>query len=236
MWWAGRPLDVYLGTRAVAVCDGARLLAKSQVVGVEEGLAHACSLMASIDGAKRRGIALWLSGGLARPFMLPRVAGVRSEAERAQLVSAIAMERTGMAGALRVWTDSGKGRDNIVAVAMQESVLVNIHKAWPGFRFVRSVRPYWADVLRWSAAADPTPRALSVQDCDCVTMVFGANRQIAAVSTMTGIEDRDGAEAVIARTMVAVDLPANSTTAVWWSSRGAQPHAFALSPLAEVSK
>ena len=80
MWWAGsKPYDVYLGTRAFAVCRGVEVQHVQAVAGQHAGIEALGAWLSK--GQPRRRLRVWLSGGLCRPFIVREVPGVSGEAE-----------------------------------------------------------------------------------------------------------------------------------------------------------
>lgn len=105
MLWAGsKPRDLYLGTRAVAICDGADVLLSAPVQGFAAGVSQAQSHLAKAPLTGR--LRVWLSGGLCRPFLLPDLPGIHGAAETLRVASRLASERTGLGSDCRVWLDA----------------------------------------------------------------------------------------------------------------------------------
>lgn len=217
MWWAGsRPrgaglsggLDVYMGTRAFAVCRGDEKLVFEPVQGVDEGLA---ALQAWLEAnPSKLALRFWLSGGLCRPFQLPPIPGVKGEAELQRIALSMASQHSGLAGECRLWLDrGGAGSSRVCVVVQAETVDRLLETARANNRKVQSIRPWWGEVLRHSLEQNPPPRAVATQDCDSLTVLSGAEGNFEVMTTMTPVIDRSAADAALARILMSTGLAGN---------------------------
>lgn len=207
MWWAGsKPIDIYLGTRAVAVCEGAQLSLYRSVEGVDQALAF---LDAWASGQAHGGkVALWLGGSLCRPFMMPPLSGVRGPAERRRAVAAMARELTGIDAECHVWIARGPAEKSQVAGALdwriQSQLEATFGKRWK----IASLRPWWAEMLRMALENEPRPSAVGVQDCDSLTILAGRGAEFESAITFTSVVDRETARAVFTRSLLSSSIEA----------------------------
>lgn len=245
MWWAGsKAHDVYLGTRATAVCLGAESVWQEAVPDVDTALA---ALGAWLEQAAARcKLRVWLSGALCRPFILPAVPGIRGELEWQRMASALAAEHTGLTGPCRVWVDPTKGDVPRVAAAIEESTLDRLLSAVNGTAGHRhslvSIRPWWADVLRAALRDDATRHAVAAQDCDSLTLLVGDRQQgdaFAVATTLTPVVDADTAKSALSRLLLSFDVPEGQEIvgrlALQRDAREPTRRDVALSPLVEFS-
>lgn len=100
---------------------------------------------------------VWLSGGLARPFLVPSVQGIKRWSEVEAMAQGMAETNTQLHGPLHVWLGRWQRDQPTLAVACEMSVLTALHdlKASHGVH-VRAVTPVW----RWAAMHDQTHACL----------------------------------------------------------------------------
>jgi len=241
VWWVGsKPHDVYLGTRAFAVCRGADKLAVQSVEGSDAVFGAFAGWLA--EGGPRRRLRLWLSGGLCRPFIVPVVPGVSSEQEWQQVAAAMAPAQCGLQGACRVWLSApDKKRNARIAVAVQETLLQRLHETVDSAACkhrIASIRPWWSEVLQHALQREPTLQVLAVQDCDALTVLAGAGEGFDSASTLTPVFDTETAEAALARMLLMADVAPGQDLRARLTLNGAGHAAasMALGPLAEWSR
>ena len=147
MWWAGaKPIDVYVGTRRVAVLAQERPNFVQPVVGCEQALSVLAEQLQQMGG--RRRVRVWLSGGLCRPFIQEQPAGKVTSAEVEKIALATAPQRTGLEAPCRVWIEHRSSKPRI-AVAAGESLLRSVQNSIVAAGFsVASMGPWWAEALR----------------------------------------------------------------------------------------
>jgi hypothetical protein len=214
VWWAGSTaLDVYLGTRAALICfEGKRLFGQG-VAGEDAGFDVLGSALGSMPHARR--LRVWLSGGLCRPFLLPSVAGVRDDQEVQRVATALAADATGLHGPLQVWVESAAASQARVAVAIEAAVLRRVNALCAGHRRrVVAIRPWWAEVQRAGLAGRDGLAALSVQDCDSVTLLFGRDGDLESASTVTPVLDAETARTAFARATLSSSVDAQNTLSI----------------------
>lgn len=207
MWWAGSEVhDVYLGTRAVAVCRRVEVLLSQPVDGFEAALAE---LGVWRDKAPvRPKVRIWLSGGLCRPFLLPQVAGVRGAIEQQRMAEVLAPQHTGLTGPCRVEVDAANKGATRAAVAMEKARLDQLLELF-GKHSPISIRPWWDEVLKSALQRKITPRVVAVQDCDSLTVLIGEAEKSSALTlakTLSPIVDRETADAALARLLMSADV------------------------------
>ena len=211
MWWAGsKAHDVYLGTRAVAVCLGDEVvLGPKAVEGLPAGLAVLSSWLA--EAGSRCRLRVWLSGGLCRPFIAPAVPGVKTRAEVRQVAESIAAQRTGLTGECHVWLDHGKLHEACVAVAVHRASLQQLQDCVgpkPYQHRIISIRPWWSEVLRTQLRRHAEIPAMAVQDCDSLTVLAGAGQSFEMATTLAPVTDCETADAALARILLSAGVEA----------------------------
>lgn len=210
MRWAGSSVvDVYLGTRAVALCRASDLLWSGAAQGLTEALVALRGQLAACETKTK--LRIWLSGGLCRPFIVPAMAGVRDAGERRRVAHAMAGSLEGLGADCQVWIEPARPGAHAVAVCMLDSTfgavqdLLDERKLTP-----LSIRPWWAEVLRHALHKQPSLRALSVRDCDSMTFLAGAGDGFDQAITHSPVNDEAAGAAALARSLLAADLDAAS--------------------------
>jgi hypothetical protein len=201
VWWAGSKVyDVYLGTRAVAVCQGAQVLVAEPVDNFDAAEVAFSKWLAGVRSRLR--VRVWLSGGLCRPFIVPDVQGVKAHAERLKVAMALAAQQTGLVGECHVWLEQSKTPEASIAVAVQKECLSQILSvvASPSCNAkLLSIRPWWSDALRHAVRTHPQVAVLGVQDCDSMTVLVGPGVQYVVASTYSPVTDQPTAQSVLTR-------------------------------------
>lgn len=246
MWSAGaNPWDLYLGTRMAALCDGTRLVLREPVADADAGLRLARNWIRA--ESLRAGVRVWLSGALCRPFLVQATAGLRGDDEVHKVMQALAQQAMGQQAPCRVWLDSARKTGPRVAVAASEAWITQLEQSVRAATGrVRSVAPWWADVLKFAvgsasgARAASSAQVLAVHDCDALTVLAGAGKGFCIAHTIAPVDDEASARSALSRALLLIDMPAAQP--VWVSLRradsppsGTPRKGLALASLAEIS-
>lgn len=174
---AARARQVYLSLRWAQVQNGHGGCQQIDGHGWADVLAR-CSPAQQPCLAERRRTTVWLSGALARPFLVAPVSGLTSREELMQVAQAQAAEATGLSDPCAVWLDGRwSAKTGGLAAAIETEVLAAL-QAWAGLHRVplTAVRPWWNLPLndQWRAGSTTAGRAalISLQDEEAL-MVFG---------------------------------------------------------------
>ena len=105
--------------------------------------------MAQVGKTWRGPLTVYLSGSLARPFLIPVIQGLSNPQERHQVAVAMAAELTGFTEACTVRLEPTiTPNQETLAVAMQASALERLRAVCRDQRWrLRSVQPAWLDAL-----------------------------------------------------------------------------------------
>ncbi len=205
MLWAGsKPRDLYLGTRAVAICGGADVLLSAPVQGFAAGISQAQSHLAKAPFTGR--LRVWLSGGLCRPFLLPDLPGVHGAAETLRVASRLASERTGLGSDCRVWLDAPRRDEARVAVAVAQDTLDLVMQGLGSRWRIESVQPWWVEVLQLALSRKIKPVAVGVQDCDSLTVLIGRESGFSVATTISPLLDEAAADSAFTRTLMSANV------------------------------
>lgn len=247
MWLAGAKVhDLYLGTRLVALCEGKRLIARQPVADASTGLAVAAEWLGAL--APRAKLRIWLSGMLCRPFFVEPIAGLRREEEIRKIIQTQAQRALGHQEPCRVWQDLATQPGQHIAVAARESWLGQIAQTMRSLkRPVKSVAPWWAEVLRAHSANTEAKaltsnrtdmQVLAVHDCDSLTILAGSGQGFTLVRTVAPIGDAVSARSALSRSLLSQDMPKASPVWVALMAEGSATGTLwpqqALSPILEA--
>jgi hypothetical protein len=146
---------VYLGKSLVGWRADGDAEARWQTTStVDDGLARLAAWCTEDATPKR--LRVWLGSSLAKPWMLPADAGVRSDADARVLAVATAADATGWSSTPKVWTGPWRPGHPTVCVAIPgvlASALAGAGRAdGRAINEVESVRPWWN--LQFDAALD----------------------------------------------------------------------------------
>ena len=115
---------------------------------------------------------LWLSGGLARPFLFGPVAGIKGWQEAEVVAAAAAPEWTGLAGPCRVHLEAWPGEASTVCTALDASLSDAIESTARACRITwRNVRPRWAVALDAALGKRPSTALFAVSEEDAFTLL-----------------------------------------------------------------
>jgi hypothetical protein len=196
-------MDVYLGTRAVAVCCGAEVLLTEHVEDFDGAVGRLQAWLQTQP--KCPSLRLWLSGGLCRPFIVPAVTGLASTAERLKVAEAMALQKTGLTGDCQVWLERADKAGIAIAVAIERVRLAQITRVTSKIERkpdILSIRPWWSEALRHVLGREPGAVALGVQDCDSMTVLAGQIGAYEMASTYSPVFDEPTAQSVLMRALM----------------------------------
>lgn len=215
MSWAGsEPAQIYLGCRSVAVWSPAAAgssvqwrTCESALTGWEWG-AGQLPQVGSLH--RRRRVVVWLSGALARPFILEPVQGLRRWSDAQQVASAMAPEATGLAGPCEVWIDAWVPGESCIAIAVDRSVREAVeNSACSSNVRLAAIRPWWVAALNEAMTAPNEPISLvAVEEADGLTVLSGHEGRFASASSYVPRSDASQTEALLKRALLAAGATA----------------------------
>ncbi len=186
-------------------------------------------------------VALWLSGGLARPFLCGPVAGLTNWAEAEAVAAAAAAEATGFDGPCRVRLEGWPGDAAALCTAIHASLAQAIDEVARVRRVVwGSVRPRWASLLDEAIAERPSVRLLAFAEEDAFTLLGGSSPQSSVMpapgfevaATYAPAPGSDRTTALWHRTMLSRDVQADDA----WLARLEMPASGASSSTADETR
>jgi hypothetical protein len=208
VWWAAETFDVYVG---VVTCWVAGHAEQSQPVECRD-LAAALTLVQEKSQAARRSrrlhrppaLRIWLSGGLARPFLVGPVAGLRRWHEAMALASAAAPEATGLTGSCRTVLEGWPGDRAALAIAVPTPLLERIDQEARRLRqSVQSIRPWWCRMVESASAPAAAGETLAIEDSDALTILREQAGQFVLARTYSPRPSADQVASVVVRTALA---------------------------------
>ena len=165
---------------------------------------------------RRARVDLWLSGGLARPFLCGPLAGLTNWREAETFADAVAPESTGLDGPCRVRLEDWPGDAAVVGTAIDaaladafDAVAKSCRISW------RSIRPRWAAALGDMLAQRPSTRLVAVAEEDALTLLCGSTASgtspggLELASTYAPAPDAAQAAALWHRVLLSQDVAAD---------------------------
>jgi hypothetical protein len=142
---------------------------------------------------------VWLSGALARPFLVPSVAGLRHQREALEVARSLCAAATGLNGTTRIWLHDWRAGQPCLAVAVEDSVIDMIETgAKSGAVRIASIQPWWTQALNALFAGDTPPSTVAVDDGDSLIVVGAADGAVTSASAY-GRMDATQARATVTR-------------------------------------
>ena len=217
MWWAGSDvIEMYLGrfsggwaidgrTQAWSAHGDAVVALQSWVAEIERERAGRW---------RKASVTLWLSGGLARPFLCGPVAGLAGWGEAEAMANAMAPEVTGFDVPCRVRLEDWPGDSAVLGTAVEAAIVQAVADIARARRLAwRSVRPRWAGLLDEALARHASVSLIACAEEDALTILGGAaNMENAAagdfelVATHSPAPAADRSTALWNRTMLSRDV------------------------------
>jgi len=115
---------------------------------------------------------VWLSGALARPFLMPVAAGLKSNAELVAVAAERASQESGAGGDFQVWIDARPGQGQALAVAVRKDLMRELHSgAGRVAARVVSIRPWWTLALEADPDGLGDVDAVAVEDSDALVFL-----------------------------------------------------------------
>ena len=236
-------IDVYLGATLIGLNDprgsstpATHWVACNTALAGWEGVAT--ELVTTAGNWSRMQVRIWLSGALARPFLLRPVQGLRNRQEASALAVQLAAEATGLAGPCTVWLDGWRCDEACAAVAMEHKLRNEIELVARRRRVrITRLQPWWAGVLDHATRSAMSCRLLSVADSDSLTIVSGDAGQIDLLGSYVPVPSSDQVEAILTRRALSDDVkPGEIRRVELERSPGAPTPAMASSPRAPFIK
>jgi hypothetical protein len=215
-------IEVYLGLHSGGWALDGRTQGWSEHADPMQGLERLAREIGKRHASRwRRARAdLWLSGGLARPFLCGPLAGLTSWPEAETFAAAVAPEATGLDGPCRVrlegWPSDAAALGTALDAALAEAIDATADSsrvAW------RSVRPRWAAALDEILAQRPSAGLVAVSEEDALTLLCGstaskASNGLELASTYVPAPDAAQAASLWRRLVLSQDLPAEDALLV----------------------
>lgn len=235
MWWAGsESVDAFLGASTLGVVSGTEDPRWADVGSAVDGanllMKQLGERRASSGGRKQR-VRIWLSGSLARPFLLPVTPGLRSASDALKVAESLCHEQTGLAAECRVWLDDWVDGKACLAVAVEQALVEAVEtQARQASVAIRSMRPWWALTLAEVLKMPSVPAMLAVDDGEALTIVGGEGEEF-SVAAGYARPDREQAKATAVRAAFAGNLVGKPSALVTRSATQAPAQSDPGSPL-----
>ena len=208
MWWAGSDvIEMYLGMHS----GGWAIDGRTQGWSAHDDPVFALESWAGEIERERAGrwrkasVALWLSGGLARPFLCGPVAGLAGWDEAEAMANAMAIDATGFDVPCRVRLEDWPGDAAVLGTAVDASVAQAVVEVARVRRLAwASVRPRWAGLLNETLARHASVSLIACAEEDALTILGGT----------TNVQDGTAGDFELAATYSPAPA-ADRSTALW---------------------
>lgn len=186
MWLAGaESFDLYLGAAAGGIAQGGRRTGWNAHTDVAAGAAQWFKAARQLQGGWRRPcVRVWLSGAMARPFVVGPIQGLSGWREAHAFAEASAPEATGLVGPCIVYLDQAPDMAAGIAVAVERSLIEMLSALAQGAGVrMATVQPWWGRAITDLVGNRSEFMLLTAEDEDSVTLLsLQADRWIAASS------------------------------------------------------
>lgn len=211
MSWGGEQVDAYVASDGICVWRAGHPLSHGRAGA---GLPRLDRALEAAGLTRRRwptrvGVRVWLSGALAKPFLLRHVAGLKSRPEATAVAAARAAQEDGWAGEVDVWLDSLPTQRPALAVAVRSELVHALQRdAGRVAARVVSLRPWWTLALEAEREKLADIDAIAVEDSD--SLVFLASDSESWHEAVTYEPRPAGAQAEAAVQRLVLALPSGA--------------------------
>jgi hypothetical protein len=161
-------------------------------------------LCAKGRGWARPRVRVWLSGALARPFVLAPVDGLKGKVEAQAMAVARAQEVTGLEPGCDVCLDSVPKSAPALSVATPSELRLEIVGTAKALRVnIESLRPWWAGALGKVLVGDSGLEFFAAQDTEAVTVLVAKENVWLSANTYTPNPNGAQLEALVTRRLFA---------------------------------
>ena len=170
-------IEMYLGLHSGGWAVDGRTRGWAAHTAPALGLAHWAQEIEQQHASRwrRARVSLWLSGGLARPFLTGPVEGLTTWSEADAMAAAAAPQATGFDGPCRVRLEDWPGDAATLGTAIEESFALAIDEVARARRITwLSVRPRWAAAIDEALGQRPSTSIVAFADADALTLLGGA--------------------------------------------------------------
>jgi hypothetical protein len=202
-------VDLYVGESVVAWARDDRTQVFEDAAGFAPALQR-CLLEVGRERRwfERRSVNVWLSGALARPFVVAPVAGLRSVAEAQAIAIAAAGPATGIAAPCAVQLEGLPTAAPALATAVAQHVIDAIHTAIKAHGATAvSLRPWWARALDARLKQRSGATLVAVDEPDGVTLLGASDSGPTVAMTQVPRPDPEQTLTMVRRLCMGRDVP-----------------------------
>jgi hypothetical protein len=232
--------QAFLGQSCVALARPGEPLRDAQTDNAAQGWGQLLAWLTEAGptaGRRRRRphVRLWVSGALARPWLVPPVAGMQHRREAYEVAQSLVADATGLDTPCVLWLAAWTAGRRCAAVAMEQPTLEVIESAarQSGVH-VDGIRPWWSAALEQALRSRDHPlqlptahtpdslQWLAVDDLESVTVLGGPPGEIVYANTYMPGMDSAALGATLARLRVSYSLDEGSAllARLRWQAQG----------------
>ena len=211
MLWAGSEASqIYLSqTRAgVWLKSGTDQVHWLPATSAQDGWRQGIELLRHGGKPKRQRLTVWLSGALARPFVLESVQGLRKRSEAFQVAMGLASETTGLPGPCEIWLDHWVLDKPCIAVAIAQELREAIESSAREEKLhLTAIRPWWGAALNAAVKIQgAAPGLLAVEEADALTVLSGGADVLSGAATYSPRPDPAQTSGLLTRALMASSM------------------------------
>lgn len=203
------PTNLYVGSRETWISAPGGQLQRNE---------HTDPLAGATDALKRLGsegrrwwrprVRVWLSGALARPFVLGPVAGLRGLDDSLALARSTVQESTGLCEPVALWLDGNPARRSVLAVAVDARLLDGVVVAAREHRVrIAALRPWWSWAQRELLRSDPSANFVFIEEADAATLLVARGPAWRTAMTYDPAPSSIDVEAILERHAILAEEP-----------------------------
>ncbi len=204
--WAGSEVwDLYLDTASNGLARlGQAPTWEAHATPAQGASAGMKRLRAQARGWASPRVRVWLSGALAKPFVLTPVTGLKGKLEAQAMAQAMVREATGLEPGCDVCLDSVPKSAPALSVAIPSDLGQEIAGTAKALRVtIKSLRPWWAGALGEALASDARLELFAAQDTEAVTVLVAKENVWLSANTYTPNPNGAQLEALVTRRLFA---------------------------------
>jgi hypothetical protein len=204
----------------------------------DDGREGASALDALLAKARRRGrrawwpepLHVWLSGGLARPFVFGPVVGLNGWREAQEAAQALAPAACGITAPCTARVETDPSSTRALATAVSTALIDGLHDATRTRKLrIASVRPWWARVTEDARLTQNNGLLLCCRDEATLTALAWRGQEVAFAATYPTTSGAHDDAALMRRLQSSLGIADdNVAIARWAESEGAGPQAYEL--------
>ncbi len=174
---------------------------------LRDAVEHCLRSAASGATVRGRGVSIWLSGDLARPFLFGPVRGLRGWAEASTAAKGIALQSCGIEAPCHVMLEGDPSRNGVLGTAVRDETIEVLYRTAATLRLrIKSIRAAWAEALDQAPVAARGAAVIACHDVDSSTLIGWRDDDADLASTYSPRPGPDEIDSLLQRLQLSRDL------------------------------